>query len=174
VNPWSAAVNSSSTVTRRRGTFISAAIAAPGMRVPLLLGILAAMRDDYAAGYVHTLQELVHADLFSDFLDMAKQLLDKGYKDPAAVLTGSVLEEHLRKLGDKSTIATIDSSGKPRKAEAINTDLANLYGKGEQKQVTAWLALRNDAAHGTYDNYTASQIDLMIQGVRDFLNRRPA
>ncbi len=124
---------------------------------------------------MQTVQELVHASVFADFLDMAKELLDKGFKDPAGVLTGSVLEEHLRKLADKSTIPTTGSDGKPRNAEATNTDLgAQVYGIGEQKQVTAWLDLRNDAAHGHYDNYDQSQIALMIQGVRAFVIRHPA
>ena len=47
----------------------------PGWRVPRLLGVLTALHDDYRAGHMHTLQELVHADLFADFLDMAKELL---------------------------------------------------------------------------------------------------
>ena len=44
----------------------------------------------------------------------------------------------------------------PKKAERMNTDLAsqNIYGKGDQKSVTAWLDVRNDAAHGKYNNYT--------------------
>ncbi len=146
----------------------------PGWRVPHLLGILTALHDDYRAGHMRTVEELVHADLFSDFLDMAQELQAKGFKDPAAVLTGSVLEEHLRKLADKSSVAVTDSEAKPRKAEALNNDLAAVYGKGEQKQVTAWLDLRNDAAHAHYDNYDHARVALMIQGVRDFLIRHPA
>ena len=40
----------------------------------------------------------MHAELFADFLEMADYLLSEGYKDPAAVLGGSMLEEHLRQL----------------------------------------------------------------------------
>ncbi len=35
---------------------------------------------------------------------MAEYLLKEGYKDPAAVITGSTLEEHLRKLCIKNGI----------------------------------------------------------------------
>ena len=146
-----------------------------GDKVPRLLGVLHGLRDDYAAGYVQTVQELVHSFLFADFLDMATELQQKGFKDPAAVLTGSVLEEHLRKLAEKSNVAVTNDDGKPRNAEAINTDLGKeAYGVGEQKQVTAWLDLRNDAAHGHYDEYEHSRVAVMIDGVRDFLNRHPA
>ncbi len=64
--------------------------------------ILHALRDDYCAGYLQSVTELIHADLFSDFLEMADHLIEQKYKDPAAVITGSVLEEHLRKLCDKN------------------------------------------------------------------------
>jgi hypothetical protein len=69
-----------------------------------LQGILHALRDDYAADRLQTFQELVHADLFSDFLEMAEYFLQEGYKDPAAVMAGGVLEEHLRKLCGKHGI----------------------------------------------------------------------
>lgn len=59
------------------------------------------MREDYEAGYMRTVEELIHADLFADFLERTDELVSKGYKDPAAVLAGSVLEEHLRKLAVK-------------------------------------------------------------------------
>lgn len=146
-----------------------------GEKVPRLLGVLRGLRDDYAHDYMETVQELVHRSLFADFLDMAAELQHKGFKDPAAVLTGSVLEGHLRKLAEKSDIAITNDDGKPRTAESINTDLGKqVYGVAEQKQVTAWLALRNHAAHGEYDKFDHPQVALMIQGVRDFLIRHRA
>ena len=54
-----------------------------GYIVEPLLGILRALRADYAAGYLATVEELIHADLFSDFLEMAEHLLNQGYKDPS-------------------------------------------------------------------------------------------
>jgi hypothetical protein len=66
-------------------------------------GTLQALRDDYESGYLQSVVELVHADIFADFLDMADYLIQQGYKDPAAVVAGSVLEEHLRKLCGNST-----------------------------------------------------------------------
>lgn len=141
-----------------------------------LAGILNALRADYEAGYMTTIEELIHADLFADFLGMAAELLDKGYKDPAAVLTGSVLEEHLRKLCDRNGVSTTAPDGSPRKADTLNADLvkANAYGKLDQKSITAWLGLRNDAAHGHYDKFTKEQVALMLEGVRNFLTRYPA
>jgi len=141
-----------------------------------LAGVLSALREDIAAGRLASVVELLHADVFGDFLDMAGHLLDEGYKDAAAVLTGGVLEEHLRKLCGKHGLSNITTAGKPKKADTLNSELAALtaYSKLDQKNVTAWLGLRNDAAHGNYGAYTQEQAVLLVQAVRDFITRVPA
>jgi hypothetical protein len=140
-----------------------------------ILGLVQGLRADYASGFLRSLEELVHADPFADFLAMAKELLDKGFKDPAAVLAGSVLESHIRQLASRAGISVTNAQAKPRSAEAINADLGKqIYGTGEQKSVTAWLDLRNDAAHGDYEKYDHKQVALLIESVRAFMGRWPA
>jgi len=137
-----------------------------------LVGVLRALRTDYDAGHMQSFQEMIHSDLFSDFLEMAQYFLDETYKDPAAFMAGSVLEEHLRKLCGKHGVPL---PARP-KLDTMNTDLAkaNAYGKNEQKQVTAWAGIRNDAAHGNYTKYAEAEVKLMISGIRDFIARNPA
>ncbi len=143
--------------------------------IQIFAGILQALRSDYEAGYLKSVEELIHADVFSDFLDMAGYLLSEGYKDPAAVLVGGVIEEHLRKLCLKNGVP-VEHGDKPRKADALNSDLASggIISKLDQKNVTAWLDLRNKAAHGKYGEYSKQQVELLLQSVRDFLTRVPA
>jgi hypothetical protein len=140
-------------------------------RLESLIGIVAALRNDYKAGALAPIQELIRAELFDDFLDMAEHLLEQGYKDPAAVVVGSVLEQHLRKLCDRAGIPT-GSNGGFKKADTLNSELAKgVYGKLDQKSVTSWLDLRNDAAHGHYDKYETEQVRILLLGVRDFIRR---
>ncbi|MDX6610131.1 MAG: hypothetical protein QOF85_2056 [Solirubrobacterales bacterium] len=89
--------------------------------------------------------------MFADFLEMANHLLGEGYKDAAAVIAGSTLEGHLRTLAEKLGLPTSNDVGEPLKAARLNEDLrkAEAYEKNDQKAVTAWLGIRNDAAHGT-------------------------
>ena len=56
---------------------------------------------------------------------------------------------------------------------ALNDDLAkaSVYGKLDHKQVTAWLNLWNNAAHGDYDTYNRDQVRLVLQGVTEWLAR---
>ena len=139
-------------------------------------GILSAAREDLASGWLTTTKGLVSAEIFSDFLEMAQHLLDEGYKDPAAVMAGSVLEEHLRQLCQKHSIPTeITKQGRPqpKKADALNAELVKkkVYNQLDQKQVTTWLDLRNKAAHGKYQGYTKEQVSLMLQSLSDFMVR---
>lgn len=136
------------------------------------VGSLRALRRDYDEGYLSTVQGLIRAELFADFLEMAGHLLEQGYKDPAAVLVGGVLEEHLRALCSARSIP-VEVSGRPKKTDTMNSDLsrAGVYNKLDQKNVTAWLDLRNKAAHGQYDEYTREQVGTMLSGVSEFTAR---
>lgn len=141
-----------------------------------LAGILVSIRNEVDAGYLVSTQILVHADMFSNLLEQAEYLLSEGYKDPAAVLSGGVLESHLRNLCDKNGISHIQADGKPKKASLMNDDLtkAKIYTALQNKEVTAWLGVRNSAAHGKFTEYDANQVKNMLAGVRGFITRHPA
>jgi hypothetical protein len=143
-----------------------------GNSLRYLAGALKALRSDYEHGRLQTFRQMVQSDLFSDFLEMAEYLLEDKLKDPAAVIAGGVLEEHLRKLCDKNGV---DLADKP-KLDTMNADLAKkgAYGKNEQKQITAWAGVRNSAAHGKYNEYSLDQVTLMVEGIRQFLGKIPA
>jgi len=145
-----------------------------------IYGIIQGLKSDVSSGHLSTWRELVHADLFSDFLDSAAHLLHEGYKDSAAVMIGGVLEEHLRKLCLKWSISlefeNHKEEMKPKKATTLNEDLckASVYGANTQKQVVAWQGIRNNAAHCEYKEYTIEEVRLFLQGLRDFIERYPA
>ena len=69
-----------------------------------LAGVVESLRASLKAGYLETASELIHGEVFGDFLEMADHLLERGYKDAAAVVTGSTLEAHLRQLCQKFRI----------------------------------------------------------------------
>ena len=139
------------------------------------IGVAKALLFDIQNDYLQNLEETIHGDLFGDFLEMATHLIENGYKDAAAVMAGTTLEVHIRKLCDKNDLATT-SGHKPKKAESLNAELAKegVYTKLDQKNVTAWLGLRNNAAHGNYSEYTKEQVSLLIDNVRNFITRHPA
>ena len=131
-----------------------------------------ALLADLKDGYVKP-GEFAHAEVFTDFLDMAQELLDNGYRVASAVVAGSSAESHLRQLAPKHGVALIDDKGKPKNGGAINDDLAKsgAYDVTTQKQITFWQGVRNDAAHGVKDNNAldTAQIQVMITGIQSFM-----
>jgi hypothetical protein len=135
-----------------------------------ILGILEAIKYELENGFIDDIQKLLQADIFADFLEMGEHLLKEGYKDPAAVIIGSVLEDALRKLAAVNDIATTNEKGKILTIEPINVELAKkeVYNQLVKKQITSWADLRNNAAHGHYDQYDSKQVEQMLQFVQTF------
>jgi hypothetical protein len=136
----------------------------------ILHGLSKCIVDDLERGLLFDIRSLVHAEVFTDFLEMGEHLLQEGYKDAAAVVIGSVLEDTLRQLSLKSKVATVNPSGRPLTIDPLNMALAasNVYSKLVQKQITTWAHVRNKAAHGEYREYTKEQVEMMLLFVQSF------
>lgn len=150
--------------------------ATPAYSVRHLGGILQALRQDVAAGYTQTIEELIHAELFDDFLEMASELLAKKYTGPAAVVAGSVLEEHLRKLAGKHDVGRTDAKGRAKSVEALSVELrdAGAFLEIRRKGIQSWYAQRTAGAHGKADTLLDSEVARMIDAIRDFVADHPA
>ena len=130
-------------------------------------GILRALRQDLEGGYLVNVQTLVAGEVFSDFLKMARHLLEAGYKDPSASLAGAVLKDGLRRIGALHGVGMNAREG----LTAMNTKLANahVYSRLVQKQIAVWIDVRNRADHGDFSSYTEKDVAELVRGVRDFL-----
>ncbi len=105
--------------------------------------------------------------------------MNKGYKDAAAVIAGSTLESHLRKLCLRNSLDLfIQKKGKniPKKTNLLKDELfsSGVISKTNNKQLTVWLDIRNNSAHGHYDEYSSQEVDYLIQGIRNFIEKYPA
>ncbi len=131
------------------------------------LGILIALKEDLEKGFIFDIKDLLTAELFDDFLEMAQHLFEVGYKDPAASLTGAVLESSMRKIADKSRIIVKDNDD----ISSLNSKLANkgVYNRLIQKQIQAWKAIRDSADHGKFNDYKRYQVEYMLERVKKFL-----
>jgi hypothetical protein len=146
-----------------------------GTKLRNIIGIVTALKSDLKNDYLKSFSDIVQSEIFSDYLEMAEHLLSEGYKDPSAVLVGSTLEVHLRELcvSNGIDIETQNNKGNlvPKKADLMNSDLAkaSIYSLAYQKQIIAWLGIRNSAAHGKYSEYKTEEVSLMLQGIRQFI-----
>ena len=139
-------------------------------------GVLEVVKREVENDWIVDPRSIVVADIFTDHIEMAEHLLSKNWKDPAAVMIGSTLELHLRELAKKHNIMVSNPAGKHVKASKLNEDLVKheAYNSTNAKLVTGWLGIRNDAAHGKYDEYTLDQVKNMKDGVMQFMGQYPA
>jgi hypothetical protein len=98
-------------------------------------------------------------------LVQAKQLVQSGYKDCAAVLTRTVLEDALKRL------ARSEGVDESLKASAINDELKKKgkYPQSQWRFIQAWLDIGNAAAHGKFGEYNEQDVSKLVEGVEQFL-----
>ncbi|MCK4635444.1 MAG: hypothetical protein KAT32_01140 [Candidatus Moranbacteria bacterium] len=151
-----------------------------GIKLKPVIGIVIALRDDLNNDYLKNLGEIIHSEVFTDFIEMAEYLLSEEYKDATAVIVGSTFESHLKKLCLKNSIDIKLTNKKgdvvSKKAGVLNSELykKSIYNLIMQKQIIVWLGLRNNAAHGQYSEYNKDDVDLMIKGIINFIASYPA
>jgi hypothetical protein len=141
-----------------------------------LVAIVDALVADYRTGGLLAIAEIVHADLFDDFFQMAEDLLRNGYIGPAAVIAGSVLEEHVRKLAGKVGLPLSDDRGRAMGADqlAIGLRKSGTITEVQRKSLVAWYAIRNEAAHNVEPKIDPGELERTIDGVRSFVANHPA
>jgi hypothetical protein len=137
-----------------------------------------AIAEAFAFAWKHLQPLLFNNALHKTDLEMADFLLREGYKDPAAMIGGGVLEKHLRQLCIKHGIdveRVVNGQTQKKRADQLSNELVgmDIYSTLEQKHVQAWLDLRNKAAHTEYDMFTKEQVALLLQGIRDFISQYP-
>ncbi len=128
--------------------------------------IFMALKEDYLNGYLESYKTIIQADVFSDQIEQAKELLNANYISAAAIIAGIVLETKIR---DTIIINEMELG----KLDKMNADLAKkgIYNSLIQKQVTAIAAIRNSAAHGKNDEFNKDQVELMIEQVLQLLTK---
>lgn len=131
--------------------------------------VFLAAKEDYEGGYLHTIRNLIQANVFASELEQAEELLASGYYTAAAVIAGVVLETRLRQLCEDRGIST-------GKLDKMNADLAkaDVYNKLAQKQITALADIRNSAAHGETGRFGPNDVTNMLRDVQNLLADRLA
>ena len=120
---------------------------------------------------IEDVRRLLQAEVFADFLEMAEHLLDNGYKDPAAVLQGAVLEDSLKKARRRERRA--DNSIERQTTDDRPVKHCTCQ---SQKCTTHWSKSRSHPgqicemtrAHGNFSKYADAQVRMMLLFVQKF------
>ncbi|MDP7800224.1 HEPN domain-containing protein [Acinetobacter baumannii] len=134
--------------------------------------VILAAYDDLKGGFLISFKQIVQAEVFDSELEQAKSLLENGYKNAAAVIAGVVLETAIKELCTNNGIDIYLPDGKrEKKLEKLNEELtkAGIYPLTQQKKITYYADIRNNAAHGKPENFDSDEVKDMIKGVEKFL-----
>ena len=123
---------------------------------------------------VETTRGAISAEILTDFLTMAKNHLEAGNLQSAAILAGAVTEEHLRRLclANEISIVNRQSSAATAKKPLQLTGEAykkKLYDRQLHKNIISWLELSAKAGHNAGSELSEKQTAEMITGVGTFL-----
>ncbi|MGF1807518.1 hypothetical protein L4C31_19945 [Aliivibrio sifiae] len=147
--------------------------------IRLKIALLESMKVELEEIWYWTAQGIANAEVFNCMLEESEHLLENGFKVPAAVLAGCVLETHIRKLCEKNGIDVIET--KPngdvvtKKAARLAQELTqkDVFNKNDSKEITNYLGIRNSAAHGHVDQFKDEQVKIMQLGISGIVARNP-
>lgn len=148
-------------------------------KVEFAVAFLRSVRKELERGSLDALSLQIEANVLTDYMAQASELLaEKGEEltyIPAAVLAGASLERALR------TLCEALAPPEPVKNErgeflGMNALIDTLkrrqaFNELQSKQLRAWAAIRNSAAHGKFEEFTRNQVEQMLAGIGDFLAR---
>ncbi|OCH30489.1 hypothetical protein A6E13_04615 [Aliivibrio fischeri] len=112
-------------------------------------------------------------NIVSDLLDQARVLLDDRKVHPAAsiVLIGATLEEFLRNWVERENIKLGNRKPSISSYSALLLN-KSLISKQDSKDILAWGGLRNEAAHGKWDEINNKErAKIMLEGVNLFMRK---
>lgn len=141
---------------------------------------LRGIRDSYVNGIYVSLENQLIVSVSADYMAQAEALLGEGISGqydhvPAAVLSGAVLEDALRRLCQRHTppIEITKLNGDKKMMDSLIQELqrAKIINKLEGDQLRAWAKIRNYAAHGEFDKFERPDVNGMLSGVRHFLTK---
>lgn len=133
--------------------------------IDAVVGLLKGSLDDLEGGFLTGQEFLIAGEIFDSVLEQAKELNEKGYKNPAAVLGRVVVEDALRRLARQEGI------NDNLKASGLNDQLkkAGKYNQPRWRRVQVWLDIGNFAAHGEFEKYTEDEVKTMLDEIERFL-----
>ena len=142
------------------------------------LSTLEGIRENLESGFLDDLGLQVESAIAGDYMGQAERLLAEGQSGkfdhvPAAVLAGAVLEKALRTMCEKHDppIPTVDKEEERLTLFPLINALkvAGVFNQTRATQLEGWARIRNNAAHGEFDQFTRDQVKQMISGINDFL-----
>lgn len=129
-------------------------------------GIFRAAKSDFLGGYVFSVEASISAEIFSDFIALAKQALAEGHKDVAAVLASASLEDTLKKY---AALNEIEVDDKVMQSVVGALKSKGLVGGAQKSLLETMPKIRDYAMHANWSKITAEDVSSIIGFTEQFL-----
>ena len=131
-----------------------------------LAGIFQSAKEAFEGGYLFDVERDVSAEIFGDFVVLAKQALAEDNKDVAAVLAAAALEDALKRYAASNGLDVDDAS----MSKIIGALKSKGLVSGAQKSLlTAMLRMRNHAMHAEWEKIEKPDVSGLVGFVEQFL-----
>jgi hypothetical protein len=134
--------------------------------VRALQAVFLSAKSDFEGGYVFNVEMKVSAEVFGDFITLARQSLSEGHKDVAAVLACAALEDSLKRFASTKGVETTNKT----LSDIVNALKAGGHVAGAQKSLLeAMPRIRNAALHAEWAKVSEPEVGSVIAFVEQFL-----
>ena len=146
-------------------------------KVEFAVSFLRAVKTEVQNGSLDSLALQIEVEVVSDYLAQAdgilKDVVGECTHVSAAVLAGASLERSLRTIcsqlnppesvvNNSAVFLGMSTLVDTLKRRAVINEL-------QAKQLRAWVAIRNSAAHGKFEEFTRHQVEQMLEGISEFI-----
>lgn len=146
--------------------------------VEFMVGFLRSVCKELESGSFDSLAMAIEAEILSDYLEQASVVLAGSQTEPnhiaAAVIAGSSLERCLRTLclAHMPPEPIFSEKGAHLGMSVLIDSLKrrNTFNELQAKELRAWAAIRNAAAHGNFSEFKRAQVESMVTGILRFIS----
>jgi uncharacterized protein YutE (UPF0331/DUF86 family) len=131
-----------------------------------LKGFLDTIVSDIKSGLIEEIEDEARGEIYTDFIKLSKEAIEKGGKDVAAVLASAALEDSLKRFAESKGL-NVENKDMSEVISIIKS--AELLQKPEAKVVQSYVTLRNKALHADWDKINLPEVASLIGFVESFV-----
>ena len=136
-----------------------------------LYGCLRALRTDIRAGLIANIQSETRDEVLGNFLALAREVLDAGQKEVAAVLACAALEDTLKRCASNRGLDIQDRD----MSEVVNAlKSKGIIGRPQGDMLRGYVQIRNKVFHAQWDAIDVAAVSGIIGFTQGFLTEQSA
>ena len=136
------------------------------LSIKTLQKVFLSAKEAFEGGYVFNVELSISGEIFGDFVVLAKQSLDEGHKDVAAVLASAALEDALKRYAKVNGL-NVEGATMAKVISAIKSK--GLVSGASNSILDSMLRIRNYTMHAEWEKVNEPDVNSIIGFVEQFL-----